>query len=80
MASLTIRNLNDEVKSGLRIQAALHGHSMEEEARLVLRDAVIRRINTMGLASAIRRRLEPVGGVELELPKRTPIDEPPSFR
>ena len=33
MASITIRNLDDEVKSRLRIRAAGNGRSMEEEVR-----------------------------------------------
>jgi plasmid stability protein len=40
MASLTIRNLEDGVKARLRVQAAIHGRSMEEEARHILRQAV----------------------------------------
>ena len=37
MASITIRNLDDGVKTRLRIRAAEHGRSMEEEARVILR-------------------------------------------
>jgi plasmid stability protein len=33
MASITIRNLDDTLKRSLRIRAAEHGRSMEEEAR-----------------------------------------------
>ena len=33
MAMLTIRNIDDEVKGKLRMRAAKHGCSMEEEAR-----------------------------------------------
>ena len=40
MASITIRNLDDEVKTRLRVRAAGNGRSMEEEARRILRDAV----------------------------------------
>ena len=36
MASLTIRNIDDELKERLRVRAAQQGHSMEEEARLIL--------------------------------------------
>ena len=36
MASLTIRNLDDAIKQRLRVQAAHHGRSMEEEAREIL--------------------------------------------
>ena len=39
MASITIRNLDESVKARLRIRAAQHGRSMEEEARHILRDA-----------------------------------------
>ena len=37
MATMTIRNLDDDVKTRLRIRAARHGRSMEEEARGLLR-------------------------------------------
>ena len=36
MASLTIRQLDDDVKRRLRLRAARHGRSMEEEARHLL--------------------------------------------
>ena len=42
MATLTIRNLDDETKARLRVQAAVHGHSMEEEARQILRCQLLR--------------------------------------
>ncbi len=37
MASITIRNLDDDIKHLLRVRAAEHGRSMEEEARDILR-------------------------------------------
>ena len=40
MASITIRNLDDEMKTRLRVRAAEHHRSMEEEVRIILRDAV----------------------------------------
>ena len=40
MATLTIRNLDESTKAQLRIQAARHGRSMEEEARTILRSAI----------------------------------------
>ena len=40
MASITIRNLDDDVKTRLRMRAVGNGRSMEEEARLILSDAV----------------------------------------
>ena len=40
MASITVRNLDDNVKTRLRMRAAEHHRSMEEEVRIILRDAV----------------------------------------
>ena len=79
MASITIRNLDDNVKRRLRVRAAEHHRSMEEEARLILRKAVEQKEPPRNLASAIRTRIAPLGGVDLELPPRGPMREPPSF-
>ena len=79
MASITIRNLDDDVKTRLRVRAASHGRSMEEEARLILREAVGRKPSSRNLASIIRAHFGPSRGVELELPSREPIREPPRF-
>lgn len=79
MASITIRNLDDGVKMRLRIRAAEHGRSMEEEARVILRNAVGVKAGADNLARAIRARFAPFGMVELDLPPRQPIREPPSF-
>ena len=67
MASITIRNLDDDVKTRLRMRAASHGRSMEEEARLILREAVEGKSGPENLASAIRARFAPFGGVELDI-------------
>ena len=40
MTSITVRNIEDDLKRRLRIRAAEHGHSMEEEARRILRTAL----------------------------------------
>lgn len=40
MATLTIRNLDDETRRRLRERAARHDRSMEEEVRQILRAAV----------------------------------------
>ena len=79
MASITIRNLDDEVKTRLRVRAAGNGRSMEEEARLILRDAVGHAAGSQNLAIRMRARFEPLGGVDLELPPREPAREPPRF-
>ena len=40
MATLTVRNVSDEVHRALRVRAARHGHSMEAEVRQILESAV----------------------------------------
>ena len=79
MASITIRNLDDDVKTRLRVRAAEHHRSMEEEARLILREAVQQKRTPRNLADAIRTRIAPLGGVDLKLPIREPVREPPFF-
>ena len=78
MASITIRKLDEKTKARLRVRAAQNGRSMEEEARTLLR-AALRDEVTAGsnLAEAIRARFRRLGGVELGLPAREPIREPP---
>ena len=81
MASITIRKLDDRIKAKLRVRAAQHGRSMEEEAREILTDSLQRKPQTgLDLYTAIRRHIEPLGGVELELPPRRPIRRPPIFK
>ena len=80
MASITIRRLDERVKARLRLRAARHGRSMEEEAREILAKAV-RETGppTSNLYDAIRKIVEPLGGIELELPLRVAGREPPRF-
>jgi len=79
MANITIRNLDDDVKTRLRVRAAEHHRSMEEEARTILRDAVKPGRSTRNLAEIARSHFGPDNGVDLELPPRGPMREPPSF-
>lgn len=79
MATLTIRNLDETTKRRLRVRAAEHGHSMEEEARRVLREAVGDAAPGRDLAKSIRARVEAVGGVEMEIPMRDPMRDPVRF-
>lgn len=79
MATLTIRKLDENTKARLRLRAAAHQTSMEEEARTILRTALAEdEARPQDLVSAVRRRFDPLGGVELELPSREPIREPPA--
>jgi antitoxin FitA len=77
---VTIRNLDEPLKARLRIQAAVHGRSMEDEARDILRVALNREsVKPANLAAAIQRRFAPLGGVELPEVLREPMREPPDF-
>ena len=80
MASITVRNLDERVKQKLRVRAAANGKSMEQEVRDILRVAVEdERQPTGDLASAIRARFAPLGGVDLDIPPRDAMREPPQF-
>ena len=80
MASITVRNLDDGLKRRLRIRAAEHGHSMEQEAREILHAALDEEtLPTGNLGTAIHELFKPFGGVELPIPPREPMREPPRF-
>jgi plasmid stability protein len=79
MATLTVRNIDDGVKQRLRIQAARKGHSMEEEVRRILAVAVDPAPPYENAADAIRRIVDPIGGIELELLPRERVRPPPNF-
>ncbi len=80
MASITIRNLDEPLKARLRVQAAIHGRSMEDEARDILRTVLNHeQAQPTNLAAAIRARFEPLGGVELPEVPREAMRKPPDF-
>ncbi len=86
MSTMTIRNIEDEVKQALRERAAKRGVSMEQEVRTILKEVIL--TGDVGTAparqenwyKAIRKRVEPYGGFDLEIPPRgKSMREPPSF-
>jgi antitoxin FitA len=80
MASIVIRRLEDATKKRLRVRAARHGRSMEEEAREILRSALREKPDVEeNLATSIRRRFAPLGGIDLPLLPREPMRLPPTF-
>lgn len=80
MASITIRNMEEPLKARLRVRAAHHGRSMEDEARHILRAVLTEeRQPSANLADAIQRRFGPLGGIELPDLNREPLREPPRF-
>ncbi|MCG7504835.1 FitA-like ribbon-helix-helix domain-containing protein [Mesorhizobium retamae] len=83
MATLTIRNVEDETKQRLKINAARNGVSLEEELRSVLR----REARQSGkpaqfdnLYDAIRDLVEPHGGFDVDIPPRSPAQRDLPFK
>ncbi|MCY4449902.1 MAG: plasmid stabilization protein [Chloroflexi bacterium] len=86
MTSITVRNIEEDLKRRLRIRAAEHGHSMEEEARRILRSALgedeapaSSAVPEKDLGTEIHELFKSLGGVDLEIPPRTPMRELPTF-
>jgi len=79
MASITIRNLEDDIKQRLRVRAAENGRSMEEEARDILRRVMGDGAPPRNLAAAIRARVAHSDRVVLDLPARESMRQPPHF-
>ena len=78
MPTITVRNVSESTKRRLRVRAAQHGRSMEEEVRQILLDAARSETSPPeNLADAIAAIVDPLGGVELDLPPRSPLREPP---
>ena len=73
MASLSVRRIEPEVYERLRVRAAEHGVSMEEEVRRILRRAVAgpERLGQLALSTFGAEH-----GVDLELPSRLPHEPP----
>jgi plasmid stability protein len=81
MATLTIRNLDDDIRDFLRQQAASHGRSMEAEVRDILVHVVKRSQTKPGeVFRRIHAHFATIDGAdELKIPKRTSIPVPVAF-
>jgi plasmid stability protein len=80
VATIIIRQLDEKTKIKLRVRAAHHNRSMEEEAREILRSALTSSSpEQANLAEVIRRRFAAFGGVEMKLPRRDAIRRAPNF-
>ena len=78
---LRIRQLDEKLQRLLQVRSAHNRRAKEEEAREILRGAlVISEAPKPNLAESIRRKMAAAGGgIDLKLPKREPIREPPDF-
>jgi antitoxin FitA len=80
MSNLVIWNLDEELERKLRMRAAEHNRSVEEEARDILRCALAQEPGPQeNLGDAMRRLVEPFGGFELPPFPRGPLRDPSDF-
>ena len=78
MATLTIRNLPDEVHRALRVRAAQHGRSTEAEVREILAQMVYSG-SGLRLGTELKRFAEQIGGAELDIRRDSAPIKPASF-
>ena len=79
MNKITIRNLDDRLKCHLRVLAAKHGRSVEDEVKAILLESIGDFPPRPNLYDLIRSEVDEIGGVDLELPPREAAPEPPNF-
>jgi phosphopantothenoylcysteine decarboxylase / phosphopantothenate---cysteine ligase len=65
MASLTIRKLDDAIRDELRLRAARNGRSVEDEVRVILREASRHRLPAAAPAAAEAARVDSDAGAGL---------------
>jgi plasmid stability protein len=81
LATLVIRDVEASLRARLKAVAVAHGRSMEEEARHVLRRALLAtaKPDTVGFGDAMRALFEPLRGLELQEIERDPPRDPPDL-
>lgn len=81
MATLTIRNVDENTHKFLRQSAAKHGRSMEAEVREILTKTMERQQTKPGdIARSIHAHFNKIGGADdLIMPEREPAPEPIAF-
>lgn len=86
MASIIVRNLDDDIRNRLRVRAAQNGRSMEAEVRSILSKSMAepdtnhtKKRSVAEVFQQIQSLFGDVGGVELDLPEREPASEPINF-
>jgi plasmid stability protein len=78
MSTLTVRNLDDDLKTRLRVRAAHNGRSMEAEAREILRASLTTPPRTR-LGTQIHNRFAGLGLEEIEIAPRDELPRLPDF-
>lgn len=80
MSSITVRNLDESVKNSLRLRAARHGWSMEQEVRQILQQTVApEQAEQISFADRVNRRFANLNLESLPIPTRQISRTPPTF-
>ncbi len=82
MSSITIRNLDEQLKASLRLRAARHGLSMEQEVRNILQTTLATEssaVDGLDFALRINQRFKGLGADDLALPARQRARPLPDF-
>ena len=80
MSSITVRNLDEGVKNSLRLRAARHGWSMEQEVRQILQQTVApEQSQAASFAERINSRFADLNAKPLPIPARQNARTPPEF-
>lgn len=80
MASITVRNLDESVKTSLRLRAARHGWSMEQEIRHILQTTVApEQAGQVSFAERVNRRFAGLNVESLAIPPRQIARKPPEI-
>ena len=80
MSSITIRNLDESIKSSLRVRAARHGWSMEQEVRQILQQILApEQAGQVSFAERVNRRFAGLEVESLPVAPRQIARTPPEF-
>ena len=80
MSSITIRNLDESIKSSLRLRAARHGCSMEQEVRQILQQILApEQAGQVSFAERVNRRFVGLEADSLPIAPRQIARTPPEF-
>ena len=79
MATLTIRDIDDDLRARLRVRAAEHGRSMEAEVRAILKESLAKPRPSSGLGSRIHLRFTAAGNLEFDTPPRAEQPRAPAL-
>lgn len=79
MSTLTVRDVDEDLKARLRVRAARNGRSMEAEVRAILRAVLSESQSRRGLGTSIHELFAEIGGADLPQPPRTDMPRAAEF-